>query len=405
MDDEPAAAESGDGSLAAAKNRLKSINITWAKSHLPVLRRAIPEVGLRAVESPCAGECCVPGDVVWVVTADDVEKRLANLREKQWLSHIPGIGAVCTKQGLAEALAASGQVFAWAPKTWCLPKDSKNMLTFCEKHPRCPLVYKPSAAGMGEAVFLMLGHVDAERKIGMMKGRAAIAQRYIERPLLIDGRKCDLRLYVLVVVPAAGMPWHSFLFREGLVRICVQPYTPPSRSTLHHTAVHLTNTAVSSLQADGSSICCTETLAALATRLGAEAWAATWQEVLRVLQQTLECCQPRVPPSSCSCFQIIGADVLLDDQLAPHLLELNDLVSLKLGRTVMLDDPVVRELGLKKCTAPCFDHRPHAHAPSDLDELVKVPLVVSSLRLVQRIHSRGGDVPSHALDGLPFDAL
>eukprot|EP00930_Biecheleria_cincta_P007146 TRINITY_DN108300_c0_g1_i1.p1 TRINITY_DN108300_c0_g1~~TRINITY_DN108300_c0_g1_i1.p1 ORF type:complete len:236 (-),score=35.75 TRINITY_DN108300_c0_g1_i1:71-679(-) len=202
------------------------------------------------------------------------------------------------------------------------------------------------------------------------------------------------------------MPWQSFLFQEGLVRICAQPYAVPSRTTLHHAAVHLTNTAVSSLQAGGSSVCCTETLAALASRLGLEVWAATWQEVLRILQQTLELCEPLVAPSSYNCFQILGADVLLDDQLAPHLIELNDLVSLKLGRMVLLDDPVVRELALEKCTAPCFDHRPHSHAPSELDEIVKVPLVVGSLRLIQRMNSHGGDVPSHALlDGLPFDVL
>lgn len=404
MEDKTATFNCGDD-YPVKKDRLKSINITWAKSHLAVLRRALPEVGFQAVESPCAGEACVRGDVVWVVTVDDVEKRLAALKKKQWLSHIPGITLVCTKQGLAEALAASGKDIAWAPKTWSLPKDLRNMLSFCEMHPRCPLVYKPSAAGMGDAVFLMLGHIDAERKVGMMRGQAAIAQRYIERPLLIDGRKCDLRLYLLVVA-AVGMPWRSFLFREGLVRICASPYAVPSRSTLHQTAVHLTNTAVSSLQADGSSVCCTETLADLATRLGSNTWSATWQELLQILQQTLECCQPLVSLSSRNCFQILGADVLLDEQLAPHLIELNDMVSLKLGRTVLLDDPVVRELALKKCTAPCFDHRPHAHAPSKLDEIVKVPLVVSSLRLVQRIHLHGGDVPSHDLvDGLPFDAL
>eukprot|EP00440_Ansanella_granifera_P006267 gb/GFBE01006795.1/.p1 GENE.gb/GFBE01006795.1/~~gb/GFBE01006795.1/.p1 ORF type:complete len:394 (+),score=55.82 gb/GFBE01006795.1/:1-1182(+) len=388
-----------------ARHGLKTVNITWAKSHLAVLRRALSEVGLHAVESPCAGDGAVRGDVVWVVTSDDVEKRLAALKKSQWLSHVPGISAVCTKQGLAEALAASGKDFAWAPKTWLLPRDLPSMLSFCEKHPRSPLVYKPSAAGMGEAVFLMLGSVDAERKVGMMKGQAAIAQRYIDRPLLIEGRKCDLRLYV-VVLASAGTPWRGFVFHEGLVRICAQPYAPPSRSTLHHTAVHLTNTAVSSLQADGSSLCCTETLAALATRVGSEAWSTTWQEVQQILQQTLECCEPSVAPSPCSCFQILGADVLLDDKLAPHLIELNDLVSLKLGRTVLLDDPVVRELGLKKCSAPCFDHRPHAHAPSELDELVKVPLLVNTLRLVQRVNLQSGDVPSDALlHELPFDAL
>eukprot|EP00927_Polykrikos_kofoidii_P050814 TRINITY_DN4468_c0_g3_i1.p1 TRINITY_DN4468_c0_g3~~TRINITY_DN4468_c0_g3_i1.p1 ORF type:complete len:413 (-),score=32.95 TRINITY_DN4468_c0_g3_i1:464-1702(-) len=401
-DQEPPRA--GDWSSVEARP-LRTVNVTWAKSHLAVLKRALPLVGLRAVESPCAGAAPVRGDLVWVVTADDVAQRVEHLKRSQWLSHVPGISIVCTKQGLAEALAASGEDFAWAPRTWLLPKQQDDMLAFCQKHPRSPLIYKPSEAGMGEAVFLMLGRMDAERKVNMMRCRSAIAQRYIERPLLLDGRKCDLRLYLLVVVPANCTEWQVFLFREGLVRVCAEPYAEPSRMTLHHTSVHLTNTSVSTLHHDGSMPCC-ETLADLSARLGSDNWARIWQAISAMLQTTMACCRPCVPSIPCRSFQIVGADVLLDEKFRAHLIEFNDMVSLKLGRTVLMTDPIVQELGLKRCSAPCFDHRPHAHAPNDLDEHVKVPLVVGSLTLVQRIATLGADTSSDVLlDELPFDAL
>lgn len=394
--------------IGGKEQRLRAVNITWAKSHVAVLRRALPLCGLRAVESPCAGSSRVPGDIVWVVTADDVAERSAALKVQQWLSHVPGLSIVCTKQGLAEALTLAGEDLPWAPRTWLLPRDKQQVLNFCKQHPRCPLVYKPSEAGMGEAVFLMLGHADAERKIDVMRCKAAIAQRYIERPLQLDGRKCDLRLYIALMVPEARMEggWRAFLFREGLVRICAEPYAPPSRSTLHHTAVHLTNTAVSALQSRVAEVNCTETLAELGVRLGEDCWTQTWQAIQTMLVRVMALCQQKVSTVPCRSFQIIGADVLLDDELRPHLIELNDLVSLKLGRVVLLDDPVVKDLGLKRCTAPCFDHRPHAHAPSDLDEQVKVPLVAATLSIVQRLHEQGAETPVNILlDGLPFDAL
>lgn len=397
---------SSDAVSSGPDRRIRTVNVTWAKSHLAVLKRALSLNGLRSVENPCAGSKAVLGDVVWVVTGDDVERRAAALKPRQWLSHVPGLPVVCTKQGLAEALAFADEDFPWAPKTWLLPRDQCAMLAFCKKHPLRPLIYKPSDAGMAESVFLMMGEADAQRKTSIMRCDAAIAQLYIERPLLIDGRKCDLRLFVVLFCPEAGASWRAALFREGLVRICAEPYAPASRSTLHKVATHLTNTAISSLQSGSNAGTCTESLADMANRLGQDTWAGTWQSIRTVVGRVMALCQLQVPASHCRCFQIVGVDVLLDDELRPHLLELNDLVSLKLGRTVLKDDPVVQDLGLKLCTAPCFDHRAHAHAPCRTDEQVKIPLVASVLTAVQRFHSLGSEISDdHLLDDLGFDCL
>lgn len=405
-EDSDSGAEKGDDGRRA--RHLRTVNVTCAKSHLPVLKRALPLAQLRPVESPCAGDKSVKGDIIWVVTADDVAQRLRALRPRQWLSHIPGLHVVCSKQGLAQALASAGEDFDWVPQTWSLPKELEAVLSFCGKHPSRALIYKPSEAGMGEAVFLVMGRADAERKIGMMRGAGAIAQTYIQRPLLIEGRKCDLRLYLAIVIPAPAEPWHTLLFHEGLVRICSEPYAAPSRGNLHHAGAHLTNTAISSLRSGSaaSTGTCVETLAQLSERLGPDRWADVWQAIRGMLGRVLTLCEQHVTPAPCPCFQILGADVLLDENLQAHMLELNDLVSLKLGRVVGMDDPVVQELGLKRCTAPCFNHRQHAHAPSSLDEQVKIPLVENVLNVVQRIASHGTGVPQDALlDGLPFDAL
>jgi hypothetical protein len=43
-----------------------------------------------------------------------------------------------------------------------------------------------------------------------------VAQRYITNPLLIDGLKFDLRIYVLV----AGIdPLRLFMYKEGIIKI------------------------------------------------------------------------------------------------------------------------------------------------------------------------------------------
>ncbi|KAG5506443.1 hypothetical protein JKF63_05946 [Porcisia hertigi] len=52
-----------------------------------------------------------------------------------------------------------------------------------------------------------------------------IVQRYMENPFLLDGRKFDLRLYVVVT---SYDPVRLYLYREGLVRIASSPYTRTS---------------------------------------------------------------------------------------------------------------------------------------------------------------------------------
>ena len=61
---------------------------------------------------------------------------------------------------------------------------------------------------------------------------------YIDRPLLIDGLKFDLRIYVLIL---NLYPLEIFLYDEGLVRFATIDYKAPSIDNLHETYMHLTN--------------------------------------------------------------------------------------------------------------------------------------------------------------------
>jgi hypothetical protein len=61
---------------------------------------------------------------------------------------------------------------------------------------------------------------------------------YIDRPLLINGLKFDLRIYVLIL---NLYPLEIFLYDEGLVRFATVDYKAPSTDNLHQTFMHLTN--------------------------------------------------------------------------------------------------------------------------------------------------------------------
>jgi hypothetical protein len=65
-----------------------------------------------------------------------------------------------------------------------------------------------------------------------------VFEEYIDRPLLINGLKFDLRIYVLIL---NLYPLEIFLYDEGLVRFATVDYKAPSTDNLHQTYMHLTN--------------------------------------------------------------------------------------------------------------------------------------------------------------------
>ena len=80
-------------------------------------------------------------------------------------------------------------------------------------------------------------HVDRARRTG----RAFVMQRYLDAPLLIAGRKWDLRLYVAIT---SIEPLQAYIYHEGFARFCSKVYDRQAEDI----AGHLTNSYVSARQ-------------------------------------------------------------------------------------------------------------------------------------------------------------
>eukprot|EP00928_Gymnodinium_smaydae_P045553 TRINITY_DN30359_c0_g1_i1.p1 TRINITY_DN30359_c0_g1~~TRINITY_DN30359_c0_g1_i1.p1 ORF type:complete len:785 (+),score=170.24 TRINITY_DN30359_c0_g1_i1:301-2655(+) len=292
--------------------------------------------------------------VVWLEHSDPTE----GLAPVQTVSRIDAFLHYCRKARLAQSLNMwideLPDDFAFAPKTWVLPHDAAAIEAVMARGKET-FIAKPTAGSQGKGIVLAKKYRDLEhivQKSRPMDGKVVLAneyvvQRYIAKPLLLDGLKFDLRLYVVVT---SVVPMRAYLYKEGLARFCTVPYQPPKEDNLQEACMHLTNFAVNKRSKDfqtsdgaqhteGSKRSVSAVFHQIQREHGVNA-AQLWEKVAHLAANTLMALRPGLVefyvherprplhPLGPKGFQIIGLDVIIDGNLEPQLLELNANASL-----------------------------------------------------------------------------
>jgi hypothetical protein len=103
-------------------------------------------------------------------------------------------------------------------------------------------IVKPAAGSEGCGIFLIKKFKDIP---SFAFGAPHVAQEYVDEPLLLNGKKFDLRIYVMVTNLQG--PVTAFVANEGLVRLCTEDYKKPASDNLHNLLGHLTNYSLNKL--------------------------------------------------------------------------------------------------------------------------------------------------------------
>lgn len=159
--------------------------------------------------------------------------------------------------------------------------------------------------------------------------------KYLNRPLLINRKKFDMRVYVLIT---CYDPLRIYVFEDGLARFCTEDYSNKT-SSLNHKRMHLTNYSVNKKSdefikptADGDiqgSKWGLKSLRKKLTEMGIDA-EAVFEDVNDVIVKTILSVEQRTNSlmteygmnKNC-CFEVLGFDIMIDDRLKPWLLEVN----------------------------------------------------------------------------------
>nr|XP_020832299.1 inactive polyglycylase TTLL10 isoform X1 [Phascolarctos cinereus] len=185
---------------------------------------------------------------------------------EQLLYQIPNNKLLTTKIGLLNALREYTRVMNkisrsptaahikvlkmedFFPETYRLDLKEERESFITVFHDEEIWICKPTASNQGKGIFLIrtqeevislqakmqsIADDPTYKKIPFKAPQARVIQRYIHNPLLLDGKKFDVRSYLLI---ACAMPYMVF-FGHGYARLTLSLYDPKTKDL----AGHLTN--------------------------------------------------------------------------------------------------------------------------------------------------------------------
>lgn len=104
--------------------------------------------------------------------------------------------------------------FNFSPASFLLPDEVHDLEEYMRAFPNYTYIAKPSKGRGGDGIFLVKKFTDLPRSA---LHTDFLVQRYIDNPLLIDKKKFDLRIYVVI----KGVdPIEAYICDEGLARFC-----------------------------------------------------------------------------------------------------------------------------------------------------------------------------------------
>ena len=326
--------------------------------------------------------CDQESPIVWWdgdVKARDFEL----LGHAQRISKIPGMDYICYKSSTIHALNQLRRMFPkvynFFPLSFLLPHqiaDLQRADKTIQTRTQDPVTWivKPRSGCCGHGIRLTQDVTEFSHN-----SPASVVQLYM-KPFLIEGRKFDFRLYILI---SSLAPLTVYLYNEGLARFCTSVYRPPSPRTLDDRFCHLTNTAVNKENEDAGEFVFTRLASEVIEeiRKSVDNKVDVWARLKRVSTLSVLGIWPSIvssinkfnserrlfgkrPPSPgepvldafSKYFHILGIDIMLSDTLQPIVLELNDRPSMAV--TYECEDQLKKNLIADAITHISIDGEP-----------------------------------------------
>jgi len=259
------------------------------------------------------------------------------------------------RQAQKDGLSEEAQKYeACSPQTFGLPMEySMFVEEFKKRQPEGAIwIMKPIGKSQGKGIFLFdkLSEISNWRQVPLFQRNQAekeqqqnrrasaekeeedqsdlpepyIVQRYLSKPLLVGGKKFDLRLYVLVTSYA---PLSVYMYRSGFARLSHARFSMDA-ADLSDVQIHLTNVAIQKHNENydekrgGKWELHSLKQYLLAKDHDPDKVHRLFWEIQDVILYSLMAVQ-KVIIQDKHCFELYGYDIMISDDLKPWLIEVN----------------------------------------------------------------------------------
>lgn len=255
------------------------------------------------------------------------------------------------KRYLKEINKGSSAAQEFVPVTYLLPADYSLFVEEFRRSPNAMWIMKPTGKAQGRGIFIInkLAQVkkwSTNRWANMPMKETYVISRYIEDPLLIGGKKFDLRLYVLIT---SYRPLRVYQYCHGFARFCHVKYSTDT-GELDNPFVHLTNVAVQKHNEEynakhGGKWDLQSLRLFLEATWGMETAAKLFDEIDNIIIHSVKAVQG-VMINDRHCFECYGYDIIIDSKLKPWLVEVNASPSLTTttGPDKVLKNALIRDM-------------------------------------------------------------
>ena len=187
-------------------------------------------------------------NIIWkLLHPDKMRLLIRNLTIYQKFNHFPCTYQLGRKDNLYKHYKYFKRIvpdlFNYMPQTFILPMDTENFETELKKNKKIIWIVKPVNMSRGRGIRLICGENDY-KKIYNKKNKDKdnnllfLISRYLDKPHLLNNKKYDLRIYVLV---GSFTPLKIYLYYNGLVRFATEDY---EKGNFNNVFIHLTNYSI-----------------------------------------------------------------------------------------------------------------------------------------------------------------
>jgi tubulin polyglutamylase TTLL6/13 len=270
--------------------------------------------------------------LIWHDSIKDVDY-FSMLQPWQIVNRIPCMNVLCRKASFARLIQKISEYFpelySFVPKTYILPFKNSDFIRAMKRR-KITWIVKPDGGSLGKGITIISPGSEYSPEQYL-----AVAQEYIES-FALDNTKFDLRIYVLL---ASVDPLQIYVYRDGLARFCSE------EKGQHSIFSQITNVTLNKENPDFENF---EQISRLISDIFPilekeyhvdikKLWGSIDNAIILSILSSYkylingvrrECPSMMFP----RCFQILGFDILLDNDLNPHVLEVNYRPSLDFHR-------------------------------------------------------------------------